>query len=126
VTRAWRLSWIGPPRRLRRSGTLARPASAASDAAGRSGARSRRLRVAMGRERAAIAIAIVSTKDPTHFPTSAGGHFHGMVTKAKVGDLNLDRTLWRMRKANEPRQAAKTGSGPGRGGRSNASTRSWT
>jgi replication initiation protein RepC len=82
--------------------------------------------LAMGRERAAIAIAIVSTKDPAHFRTTAGGYFHGMVTKAKAGHLDLDRTLWGMRKANEPRQAAKTGNGPGRGGRSAAPTRSWT
>ena len=82
--------------------------------------------LAMGRERAAIAIAIVSTKDPAHFRTSAGGYFHGMVTKAKAGHLNLDRTLWGMRKANEPRQAAKTGRGPGGGGRSATPTRSRT
>src|ERR1019366_9884223 len=79
--------------------------------------------VAMGRERAAIAIAIVSTKDPTHFRTSAGGYFHGMVTKAKAGHLYLDRTLWGMRRANEPRPSAKTGRGAGRGGRS--VERSW-
>jgi replication initiation protein RepC len=82
--------------------------------------------LAMGRERAAIAIAIVSTKDPAHFRTTAGGYFHGMVTKAKAGHLNLDRTLWGMRKANEPRQAAKAGRGPNGGGRSAAPTRSWT
>jgi replication initiation protein RepC len=73
--------------------------------------------LAMGREKAAIAIAIVSTKDPAHFRTSAGGYFHGMVTKAKAGHLNLDRTLWGMRRANEPRPSAKAGSGAGRGGR---------
>jgi replication initiation protein RepC len=61
----------------------------------------------MGREKAAIAIAIVSTKDPAHFRTSAGGYFHGMVTKAKAGHLNLERTLWGMRKANEPRSSGK-------------------
>ena len=59
---------------------------------------------AMGREQAAVAIAIVSTKDPAHFRTTAGGYFHGMVAKAKSGELNLDRTLWGMRRANEPRQ----------------------
>jgi replication initiation protein RepC len=80
----------------------------------------------MGREQAAVAIAIVSTKDPAHFRTTAGGYFHGMVTKAKAGHLNLDRTLWSMRKANEPRHPAKTGNGPGRGGRSATPTRSWT
>jgi replication initiation protein RepC len=57
----------------------------------------------MGREKAAIAIAIVATKDPAHFRTSPGGYFHGMVIKAKAGQLNLDRTLWGMRKANEAR-----------------------
>jgi replication initiation protein RepC len=64
---------------------------------------------AMGREKAAIAIAIVSTKDPAHFRTTAGGYFHGMVTKAKAGHLNLDRTLWGMRRANEPRSTGKAG-----------------
>lgn len=59
--------------------------------------------LAMGREQAAIALAIVSTKDPEHFRTTAGGYFHGMVTKAKAGQLNLDRTLWAMRRAGEPR-----------------------
>jgi replication initiation protein RepC len=61
--------------------------------------------LAMGREQAAIAIAIVSTKEPTHFRTSAGGYFRGMVAKAKTGQLNLDRTLWGLRRANQPRPA---------------------
>jgi replication initiation protein RepC len=42
--------------------------------------------LAMGREEAAIAVAIVSAKDPEHFRTTAGGYFHGMVAKAKAGD----------------------------------------
>jgi len=67
--------------------------------------------LAMGREKAAIAIAIVSTKDPAHFRASAGGYFHGMVAKAKAGELNLDRTLWGMRRANQPRPAGKPGGG---------------
>jgi replication initiation protein RepC len=61
----------------------------------------------MGREKAAIAIAIVSTKDPAHFRTSAGGYFHGMVAKAKAGELNLDRTLWGMRRAHAPRPVGR-------------------
>ena len=65
--------------------------------------------LAMGRERAAIAIAVVSIKDPGHFRTTPGGYFHGMVTKAKAGALNLDRTLWGMRRAQAPKP-------PGRGG----------
>jgi replication initiation protein RepC len=67
--------------------------------------------LAMGREQAAIAIAIVSTKDPEHFRTTAGGYFHGMVAKAKAGELNLDRTLWALRRADQPH------AGQGRGGR---------
>jgi len=66
--------------------------------------------LAMGREQAAIALAVVSTKDPGHFRTTAGGYFHGMV--AKAGELNLDRTLWAMRRATEPKprsQAAREG-----------------
>jgi replication initiation protein RepC len=59
--------------------------------------------LAMGRVEAAIAIAIVSTKDPEHFRTTPGGYFRGMVTKAKAGELNLDRTLWGMRRATEPK-----------------------
>jgi replication initiation protein RepC len=58
--------------------------------------------IVMGREQAAIAIAVVSTKSPDHFRTTAGGYFHGMVMKAKGGELNLDRTLWGLRCASEP------------------------
>jgi replication initiation protein RepC len=65
--------------------------------------------LAMGREQAAIAIAIVSTKDPEHFRTTPGGYFHGMVTKAKAGELNLDRTLWALRRAGD----SKSGRGGG-------------
>ena len=59
--------------------------------------------LAMGREQAAIALAVVSTKDPAHFRTTPGGYFHGMVAKAKAGELNLDRTLWAIRRAAQPR-----------------------
>jgi replication initiation protein RepC len=77
--------------------------------------------LAMGREKAAVAIAIVSTKDPAHFRTTAGGYFHGMVTKAKAGQLNLDRTLWGMRKANEPRPGKARGA-KGRAGEGRSAT----
>ncbi len=53
--------------------------------------------LAMGREHAAIALAIVSTKPTDYFRGSAGGYFHGMVAKARTGDLNLSRTIWGMR-----------------------------
>jgi replication initiation protein RepC len=58
--------------------------------------------VAMGRDLAAVALAVVSTKDPEHFTTSAGGYFHGMVTKARAGELHLERTVWALRRAAEP------------------------
>ena len=64
--------------------------------------------VAMGREQAAVAIAVVSIKDPGHFRTTPGGYFHGMVAKAKTGELNLDRTLWAVRRAGEPKPRPKT------------------
>jgi replication initiation protein RepC len=53
--------------------------------------------LAMGREEAAIAVAIVSTKPAGHFRSSPGGYFHGMVAKAKAGELNLARTIWGLR-----------------------------
>ncbi len=53
----------------------------------------------MGREEAAIAIAIVSAKPAEHFRSTPGGYFHGMVAKAKLGELNLARTVWGLRSA---------------------------
>ena len=53
--------------------------------------------IAMGREQAAIAIAIVSAKPAEHFRSTPGGYFHGMVAKAKTGELNLGRTIWGLR-----------------------------
>ena len=58
--------------------------------------------LAMGRELAAVALAIVSTKEAEYFRTSPGGYFHGMVAKAKAGELHLERTVWAMRRASEP------------------------
>jgi replication initiation protein RepC len=53
----------------------------------------------MGREGAALALALVSTKDPSHFRSSVGGYFAGMVKKAKRGELHLEGTLWALREA---------------------------
>ena len=50
--------------------------------------------LAMGREEAAIALAIVSAKPAVRSP---GGYFFGMVEKAKAGELNLGRTVWGLR-----------------------------
>ena len=58
--------------------------------------------LAMGRELAAVALAIVSTKEPEHFKTSPGGYFHGMVVKHVAGELHLERTVWALRRAVGP------------------------
>jgi replication initiation protein RepC len=71
--------------------------------------------VTMGRDLAVVALAIVSTKDPEHFRTTPGGYFHGMVQKAKAGELHLERTVWALRRAAEPAQAPRSGQGRGYG-----------
>jgi replication initiation protein RepC len=70
--------------------------------------------LAMGRDLAAVALAIVSTKDPEHFRTTPGGYFHGMVQKAKAGELHLERTVWAMRRATQPNARLRAGRGGGR------------
>jgi replication initiation protein RepC len=59
----------------------------------------------MGRDLAAVALAIVSTKQPDHFRTTPGGYFHGMIQKAKAGELHLERTVWALRRADQPGRA---------------------
>jgi replication initiation protein RepC len=71
--------------------------------------------LAMGREQAAIALAIVSAKPPEHFRSSPGGYFHGMVTKAKAGHLNLDRTIWKLRGERKDSQPWRPQMRPGGG-----------
>ena len=63
---------------------------------------------AMGREQVVIAIAIVSAKPAEHFRSTPGGYFHGMVAKAKTGELNLARTIWGLRE-HPSRQAGASG-----------------
>ena len=53
----------------------------------------------MGRETAALALAIVSTKPDGHFRSGPGGYFAGMVGKAEKGELYLERTIWALREA---------------------------
>jgi replication initiation protein RepC len=57
---------------------------------------------AMGGEKAAIALAIVSAKPAEHFTTSPGSYFYGMVERAKTGNLNLARTIWGIRSGGKP------------------------
>ncbi len=63
--------------------------------------------LAMGREAAAIALAVVSAKPAAHFTSSPGGYFHGMVAKAKAGQLNLSRTVWGLRAVQQPHGVAE-------------------
>ena len=63
--------------------------------------------LAMGRELAAMTIAIVSTKDAEHFKSSPGGYFHGMVAKHITGDLRLERSIWALRNAADPKRYAR-------------------
>jgi hypothetical protein len=53
----------------------------------------------MGREYAAVALALVSTRAPEHFTKSAGSYFGGMINKFEKNsqDLCLSRTIWRLK-----------------------------
>lgn len=51
----------------------------------------------MGREGAALALAIVSTKADGYFTRGPGGYFGGMVRRAEKGELYLEKTLWALR-----------------------------
>jgi replication initiation protein RepC len=61
----------------------------------------------MGREKAAIALAIVSAKPAEHFTASPGSYFHGMVKRAEAGTLNLNRTVWGLRNNGQAKSAGK-------------------
>ena len=53
----------------------------------------------MGREHAALALALVMTKDAQHFRSSPAAYFAGMVRKAEKGELHMERTVWALREA---------------------------
>jgi replication initiation protein RepC len=76
----------------------------------------------MGRETATIAIGIVSAKPAEHFRSTPGGYFHGMVAKAKTGELNLAQTIWGLRQARAPRSYRAAG----RAGGLHPTVRSWS
>jgi replication initiation protein RepC len=65
----------------------------------------------MNRYRAAVALAIVSTKEPGHFRSAPGGYFRGMVAKDKAQELHLDRTIWAWRRASQPQHQRGRGGG---------------
>jgi replication initiation protein RepC len=62
----------------------------------------------MGRDDAAVALAIVSTKAEAHFSSSAGGYFAGMVRKHQRGELHLQRSLWALRQAKYGKASRRT------------------
>jgi replication initiation protein RepC len=53
----------------------------------------------MGREYAAVAMAVVSTRPAEHFTSGPGGYFAGMLRKFEKNpqDLCLSRTLWKLK-----------------------------
>ena len=53
----------------------------------------------MGRQNAAIAVAIVSAKPPDHFSGSAAGYFHALIKRSASGDLYFAPTIWGMRRS---------------------------
>lgn len=52
----------------------------------------------MSRQDATTALAIVMTKPANHFTNGPAAYFGGMVKRAERGALNLDRSLWKLRK----------------------------
>jgi replication initiation protein RepC len=52
--------------------------------------------VVMGREQAAVAVAVITTKEPEEVG-NPGGYFRGMLAKHIAGELALERTVWRLR-----------------------------
>jgi hypothetical protein len=54
----------------------------------------------MGRPYAAVALALVSTRQAGHFTSSSGGYFAGMLRKYEKGELRLTGSLWRCARRN--------------------------
>ena len=63
--------------------------------------------LSMGREQAAIALAIVSTKPAEHFRSTPGGYFNAMVARAKSGTLNLSRSVWGLKEGYQAPQSRR-------------------
>ena len=53
----------------------------------------------MGRPYAAVALALVSTRQAGYFTSSPGGYFAGMLRKYEKGELRLAGSLWALREA---------------------------
>jgi replication initiation protein RepC len=61
---------------------------------------------AMGRDRAAVAVALITTKEPGHIK-NPGGYFREMLRRDMTGDLHLDWSIYGLRGANNPEWRAK-------------------
>ena len=53
----------------------------------------------MGRYPAALCVAIIATKQAHEIRTSPGGYFRGMLARHRAGQLQLGRTIWKLRRA---------------------------
>jgi replication initiation protein RepC len=65
--------------------------------------------VAMGREQAAVAVAVITTKEPEELG-NPGGYFRGMLARHIAGELSLERTVWRLRQAIDQERYGANGS----------------
>ena len=54
----------------------------------------------MGRETAAISVALISTKASSHFSVGPGAYLTGMTKAARAGNLNLAGSFWKLRTEN--------------------------
>ncbi len=53
----------------------------------------------LGRPKAAIAIAVLSSKPDNHFVRSRSAYFRAMLQRARSGELHLDRSVWGLRRS---------------------------
>jgi replication initiation protein RepC len=65
--------------------------------------------VAMGREQAAVAVAVITTKEPEELG-NPGGYFRAMLVRHIAGELSLERTVWRLRQAIDQERYGANGS----------------
>jgi replication initiation protein RepC len=62
--------------------------------------------ITMGRNRAAMALALITTKEPGHVK-NPGGYFRSMLRKDVAGELNLDQSIWGLRRADNPHHPSR-------------------
>jgi replication initiation protein RepC len=70
--------------------------------------------ITMGRNRAAMALALITTKEPGQIK-NPGGYFRRMVQKDSTGELYLDSSFWGLRQAANPDHPARHKSRSDRG-----------